>query len=112
MPRAGGPFPPGFRPLPARLGPHLAVPYPVRGLFHLSYVGTVSSSRCATFPDVWGPFSLLCQAELFFSPNESAEAEDRVSPSSVPGLPCSGEGVNFASKVTHRWGEEGAVVGR
>lgn len=33
MPRAGGPFPPGFQPLPARQGPHLVVPCPEKGLF-------------------------------------------------------------------------------
>lgn len=49
----------------------------------------MSSTRCTIRPDVWGPFSLL------FSPNRSGGSGGKVPLSSVPGLHCSGEGVNL-----------------
>lgn len=94
VPRAGGPFPSRFRPLPARLGPHLAVPCPVRGLFPSLLCG-----HCL-LPDVQpsqmsGALFPYCARLSSFSPNRSGGAGGRVPLSSVPGLHCSGEGVNL-----------------
>lgn len=89
VPRAGGPFLPGFRPLPARLGPCLAVLYPVKGLF------PPLLCRLCVFHQMYN--SPRCVGPVFppFLTQQKWGIWGKVSLSSVPGLHCSGEGVNL-----------------
>lgn len=114
MPRAGGPFPPGFQPLPASQGPHLVVPCPEKGLFlaffhgHCVFCQMCNRPRCEAL-------SLLCCAWLFLTQQWWGR---EASLSSVPGPPhSSGEGVNLPVgdslrlTVGKRWGQQWGVVG-
>jgi hypothetical protein len=78
-------------------------------------MGTVCSTRCAIFPDVRPSFpAVLCCAWLFLTQQKQGSLP---SPSSVPGLQCSGEGVNLPVgdslrlTVGERRGSSGEIVG-
>lgn len=72
MPRAGGPFPPGFQPLPARQGPHLVVHCPEKDLFLSFFHGYCVFHQMCNLPRCEALFS-CCAVLGVFSLNRSRE---------------------------------------
>lgn len=97
VPRAGGPFPPGFQPLPARQAPTWLYPALKRAsssLFHgyCVFYQMCSRPRCGALF-----LSLQCCGWLFlfFFLITQHKWGRQPSPSSLPGPHSSGEGVNL-----------------